>query len=251
MCSHWFLLFFFFFQAEDGIRDADVTGVQTCALPIYDTVNATIGQGYMLANPLQLAVMSARIATGKKLMPNLILGGKRKPAETLNIDPQHMAYIHEAMSQVVNGAGTAGRARLPLPDVKMAGKTGTAQVVNLDHGRGGMGVQWKFRDHGLFISFAPVDNPRYACAVVVEHGGGSGSAYPVARDVMTFLFDKEKAMNVLTDLEKGWGGTISERMERKLAAYRANLNTAKTGKTEPSETAESATDAEPTGEVGQ
>ncbi|MGI9360854.1 MAG: penicillin-binding protein 2, partial [Parasphingorhabdus sp.] len=112
----------------------------------YDTVNATIGQGYMLANPLQLAVMSARIATGKKLMPNLILGGKRKPAETLNIDPQHMAYIHEAMSQVVNGAGTAGRARLPLPDVKMAGKTGTAQVVNLDHGRGGMGVQWKFRD---------------------------------------------------------------------------------------------------------
>ena len=217
----------------------------------YDTVNATIGQGYMLANPLQLAVMSARIATGKKLMPNLILGGKRKPAETLNIDPQHMAYIHEAMSQVVNGAGTAGRARLPLPDVKMAGKTGTAQVVNLDHGRGGMGVQWKFRDHGLFISFAPVDNPRYACAVVVEHGGGSGSAYPVARDVMTFLFDKEKAMNVLTDLEKGWGGTISERMERKLAAYRANLNTAKTGKTEPSETADSATDAETTGEVGQ
>src|SRR5690554_7607396 len=76
MCSHWFLLFFFFFQAEDGIRDADVTGVQTCALPIYDTVNATIGQGYMLANPLQLAVMSARIATGKKLMPNLILGGR-------------------------------------------------------------------------------------------------------------------------------------------------------------------------------
>lgn len=217
----------------------------------YDTVNATIGQGYMLANPLQLAVMSARIATGKKLMPNLILGGKRKPAETLNIDPQHMAYIHEAMSQVVNGAGTAGRARLPLPDVKMAGKTGTAQVVNLDHGRGGMGVQWKFRDHGLFISFAPVDNPRYACAVVVEHGGGSGSAYPVARDVMTFLFDKEKAMNVLTDLEKGWGGTISERMERKLAAYRANLNSAKTGKTEPSETADSATDAETTGEVGQ
>ncbi|MBF6602898.1 MAG: penicillin-binding protein 2 [Sphingorhabdus sp.] len=217
----------------------------------YDTVNATIGQGYMLANPLQLAVMSARIATGKKLMPNLILGGKRKPAETLNIDPQHMAYIHEAMSQVVNGAGTAGRARLPLPDVKMAGKTGTAQVVNLDHGRGGMGVQWKFRDHGLFISFAPVDNPRYACAVVVEHGGGSGSAYPVARDVMTFLFDKEKAMNVLTDLEKGWGGTISERMERKLAAYRANLNAAKTGKTEPSETADSETDAETTGEVGQ
>lgn len=197
----------------------------------YDTVNATIGQGYMLANPLQLAVMSARIATGKKLMPNLLLGANREPAETLNIDPQHIAYIHEAMNQVVNGAGTAGRARLPLNDVKMAGKTGTAQVVNLDHGRGGMGVQWKFRDHGLFISFAPVDNPRYAVAVVVEHGGGSGAAYPVARDVMTFLFDREKAMNTLTDLEKNWGGTIAERMDKKLTAYRAKLDSEKAAKT--------------------
>lgn len=189
----------------------------------FDTVNATIGQGYMLANPLQLAVMSARIATGKKLMPHLLLDGKRKPVETLNIDPEHMAYIHEAMSQVVNGAGTARRARLPLDDVKMAGKTGTAQVVNLDFGRGGSDVAWKFRDHGLFVCFAPVDNPRYAAAVVVEHGGGSGAAYPVARDVLTFLYDREKAMNILTDLEKGWGGTISERMDKKLTAYRAKV----------------------------
>ncbi len=189
----------------------------------FDTVNATIGQGYMLANPLQLAVMSARIATGKKMMPHLLLDGKRKPVETLNIDPEHMAYIHEAMSQVVNGAGTARRARLPLDDVKMAGKTGTAQVVNLDFGRGGSDVAWKFRDHGLFVCFAPVDNPRYAAAVVVEHGGGSGAAYPVARDVLTFLYDREKAMNILTDLEKGWGGTISERMDKKLTAYRAKV----------------------------
>lgn len=189
----------------------------------FDTVNATIGQGYMLANPLQLAVMSARIATGKKLMPHLLLDGKRKPVETLNIDPEHMAYIHESMSQVVNGAGTARRARLPLDDVKLAGKTGTAQVVNLDFGRGGNDVAWKFRDHGLFVCFAPVDNPRYAAAVVIEHGGGSGAAYPVARDVLTFLYDREKAMNILTDLEKGWGGTISERMDKKLTAYRAKV----------------------------
>ncbi len=189
----------------------------------FDTVNATIGQGYMLTNPLQLAVMSARIATGKKLMPNLLLNEKRKPAETLNIDPEHMAYIHEAMSQVVNGAGTARRARLPLDDVKLAGKTGTAQVVNLDFGRGGKDVAWKFRDHGLFVSFAPVDNPRYAAAVVIEHGGGSGAAYPVARDVMTFLYDKEKAMNILSDLEKSWGGTIAERMDKQMTAYRAKV----------------------------
>lgn len=189
----------------------------------FDTVNATIGQGYMLANPLQLAVMSARIATGKKMMPHLLINGKRKPAETLNIDPEHMAYIHQAMSQVVNGGGTARRARLPLDDVKLAGKTGTAQVVNLDFGRGGKDVAWKFRDHGLFVSFAPVDNPRYAAAVVIEHGGGSGAAYPVARDVMTFLYDREKAMNVLTNLEKGWGGTIGDRMDKKLTAYRAKV----------------------------
>src|SRR3546814_6391551 len=76
---------------------------------------------------------------------------------------------------VVNGAGTAGRARLPIEDVKMAGKTGTAQVVSLSKGSG-KGGPWKYRDHGLFIAFAPFDAPRYAAAVVIEHGGGSGAA---------------------------------------------------------------------------
>ncbi len=218
----------------------------------FDTVNATIGQGYMLTNPLQLAVMSARIATGKKLMPNLLLNEKRKAAETLNIDPEHMAYIHEAMSQVVNGAGTARRARLPLDDVKLAGKTGTAQVVNLDFGRGGKDVAWKFRDHGLFVSFAPVDNPRYAAAVVIEHGGGSGAAYPVARDVMTFLYDKEKAMNILSDLEKSWGGTIAERMDKQMTAYRAKVAIEKAiaeGRITPEGTV--ATGETPNAEMGQ
>lgn len=189
----------------------------------YDTVNSSIGQGYTLSTPLQLAVMSARIATGKKLMPQLLLDGKRAKAETLNIDPEHIAYVQEAMNQVVNGAGTAGRARLPIKDVEMAGKTGTAQVVNLDFGRGGKDVAWKYRDHGLFVCFAPYDNPRYAAAVVIQHGGGSGAAYPVARDVMTFLYDREKAMNILTDLEKSWGGNIEQRMDKKLTAYRAQV----------------------------
>tara|TARA_R110001599_G_scaffold8428_12_gene40830 strand:- start:1629 stop:3593 length:1965 start_codon:yes stop_codon:yes gene_type:complete len=187
----------------------------------YDTVNTTIGQGYMLVNPTQLAVMSARIATGKNVIPRLIMSQKKPVMETLNIDPEHLLYVHEAMSDVVNGPGTAGRARLPLENVKMAGKTGTAQVVNLDYGRGGNDVAWKYRDHGLFVCFAPYDNPRYAAAVVIEHGGGSGAAYPVARDVLTFLYDREKAMDVLTGLEKSWGGTIQERMDTKMAAYRS------------------------------
>ena len=186
----------------------------------YDTVNSTIGQGYMLVNPFQLAVMTARIATGKEIMPHLLLNDERKPAKLLNLDPEHLAYVHQAMRDVVNGPGTAGRAKLPVDNVELSGKTGTAQVVNLDFGRGGSDVAWKFRDHGLFVCYAPFDNPRYAASVVIEHGGGSGSAYPVARDVLTYLYDREKAMNMLTAMEKSWGGTISERMDRKLAAYR-------------------------------
>ncbi|MEH6661877.1 MAG: penicillin-binding protein 2 [Parasphingorhabdus sp.] len=190
----------------------------------YDTVNTTIGQGYMLVNPTQLAVMASRLATGKNIIPRLILEKERSPIQTLNLDPEHLLYVQKAMSDVVNGPGTAGRARLPVENVKMAGKTGTAQVVNLDFGRGGQDVAWKYRDHGLFVCFAPYDNPRYAAAVVIEHGGGSGSAYPVARDVLTFLYDRQKAMDVLTGMEKSWGGTIQERMDTKMAAYRARKN---------------------------
>jgi len=174
----------------------------------------------MLVNPFQLAVMTARIATGKEIMPHLLLNDERKPAKLLHLDPEHLSYVHQAMRDVVNGPGTAGRAKLPVDNVELSGQTGTAQVVSLDFGRGGSDVAWKFRDHGLFVCYAPFDNPRYAASVVIEHGGGSGSAYPVARDVPTYLYDREKAMNMLTAMEKSWGGTISERMDRKLAAYR-------------------------------
>jgi penicillin-binding protein 2 len=124
------------------------------------------------------------------------------------------------MSDVVNGPGTARRAKLPLDDVLMAGKTGTAQVVSLSVASGKSGP-WKYRDHGLFIFFAPFDNPRYAGAVVIEHGGGSGAAYPIARDVVTFMFDPVKGMEALTALEKGWGGTPTERIAQKYAVYAA------------------------------
>lgn len=186
----------------------------------YDTVNATIGQGYMLVNPLQQAVMAARIASGRKLMPRLIYTGKPQDAPSLGIPQDHLDYVHQAMSDVVNGPGTAGRARLPIEDVKLAGKTGTAQVVGLNISSGKTGP-WKYRDHGHFICFAPFDKPRYACAVVVEHGGGSGAAYPIARDVMTFLWDPHKALEVLHEMESGWGGTAQERLDKRYAAYAA------------------------------
>jgi penicillin-binding protein 2 len=107
---------------------------------------------------------------------------------------------------------------LPLPDVKMAGKTGTAQVVSLNISDGRSGP-WKYRDHGLFVFFAPFDKPKYAGAVVIEHGGGSGSAYPIARDVMTFMFDPAKGLEALRALETQWGGTAQERLGKRYAAY--------------------------------
>ena len=203
----------------------------------YDTVNSSIGQGYYLTNPLQLAVMAARLATGRKLMPHMLADKKRKPAPSLGFTDDHIAYVRAAMSEVVNGRGTAGRARLPIDNVLMAGKTGTAQVVSLSVSNGKRSAPWKYRDHGLFICFAPFDNPRYAAAVVIEHGGGSGAAYPVARDVLTFLYDRDKAMSVLTELEESWGGTIQERMDAKMAAYRARMNLEKAMAASPAPTA--------------
>ena len=184
----------------------------------YDTVNATIGQGYMLASPLQLAVSAARLATGRHVMPRLNMQTPPKGFDQVEFPDEHVRYVRQAMSDVVNGPGTAGRARLPFDDIKMAGKTGTAQVVSLSKSDGRTGP-WRFRDHGLFTFFAPFDNPRYAGAVVIEHGGGSGSAYPIARDVMTFMFDPAKGMEALRRLETQWGGTAQERLDRKYAAY--------------------------------
>lgn len=184
----------------------------------YDTVNATIGQGYMLANPLQLAVMATRLASAKQVTPRLIYNTKTPSFAPMGISDEHEAMIRKAMSDVVNGPGTAGRARLPFDDILMAGKTGTAQVVSLSKSDGRSGP-WKYRDHGLFIFFAPFDNPRYAGAVVIEHGGGSGSAYPIARDVMTFMFDPQKGLDQLHMLEKEWGGNAQERLAKKYATF--------------------------------
>jgi penicillin-binding protein 2 len=96
------------------------------------------------------------------------------------------------MFQVVNGqTGSARRSALDIEGVQMAGKTGTAQVRRITMSERQTGVlkneelPWKYRDHALFVSFAPADNPRYACAVVVEHGGGGSTvAAPIAKKVM-------------------------------------------------------------------
>ncbi|MFS0848670.1 penicillin-binding protein 2 [Novosphingobium panipatense] len=186
----------------------------------FDTVNATIGQGYFLVNPLQQAVQASRIASGRIIMPRLIHGHQQDAVPSLGVPEEHLAYVRRAMSDVANGPGSAPNSKLPFPDIKLAGKTGTAQVVGL-HISNGKGGLWKHRDHGHFICFAPAENPRYACSVVVEHGGGSGAAYPIARDVLTYIFDRELGMTKLTELEKKWGGTAKERLDARFRAYSA------------------------------
>ena len=174
-----------------------------------DTLNSSIGQGYVIVNPLQLAVHTARIASGRAVLPNLI-GVTKKPAPMMELDPEHLEVTRQAMWQVVNSAGTAGVSRVPVEGVEVAGKTGTSQVVGLSRGDG-KNVPWKYKDHGHYVCYAPFDKPRYACAITIEHGGTSGAATPVARDVLTFLFDREKAMAQLATLEEQWGGTLAQR----------------------------------------
>ena len=164
---------------------------------IGDTANASIGQGYMLASPLQLAVMSARIATGRTVTPRLIrsINGVEQPTgagKPLDVNPRNLEQVRKAMFSVSNDRrGTAYRSRIIADEFRMAGKTGTSQVRNITKAERAAGVirnedlPWERRDHALFVSFAPYDNPKYAVAVVVEHGGGgSKAAAPVARDVM-------------------------------------------------------------------
>jgi penicillin-binding protein 2 len=153
-----------------------------------------IGQGYLQVNCLQLAVMTARLANGRKaLNPRLIksIGGKDLPsgaaAPDLPFDHAHIDYVRAGMAAVTEAGGTAFRAsQLGLGDILMAGKTGTAQVRNYDKGGSrGKGGPWRLRDHGLFVAFAPIEAPRYALAVIVQHGmGGSTAAAPRAREIM-------------------------------------------------------------------
>ena len=186
----------------------------------YDSANTSIGQGYVLINPMQLAVMPARLASGKLLKPRLLMDDRRPPTPDLNADPAHLEFVRKAMAAVVNGSGTAVGSKLPLEGIQMAGKTGTAQVSRL--GERGHQSNWTLRDHALFIAFAPADKPRFAIGCIIEHGGfGASAAAPIVRDSMTFLFDQQKAMEALAPLEKQWGGTLAERNARRSAEFEA------------------------------
>jgi len=188
----------------------------------YDTVNMSIGQGQVLINPMQLAVMASRLATGKRVLPRLLKARPVKPQTQLEVDQDHLDFIRTAMAGVVDH-GTAAAAKFPIPDVQMAGKTGTAQTHNLSAGERGdyTAANWKLRDHSLFMAFLPFNNPKYAAGAIVEHGGfGAAVAAPLVRDTLLYLYDKQKALAALDTFEQSIGGTLDERIARKTAAWR-------------------------------
>jgi len=167
-----------------------------------DTLVAGIGQGFVLSTPLQLAVMTARMVNGGRAVdPHLVrdrvegrslLARADAAAPSLGIPPAHLTLMLKAMSGVVNDPrGTAFRARIEEPEFAMGGKTGTSQVrrITAQERASGMRkpheVPWNERDHALFVGYAPVREPRYACAAIVEHGGGgSAIAAPIVRDIL-------------------------------------------------------------------
>ena len=188
----------------------------------YDTVNMSIGQGMVLINPMQLAVMASRLATGKRVLPRLLKSKPVAPQTQLAVDQDHLDFIRLAMAGVVDH-GTAAAAKLPLDGIQMAGKTGTAQTHNLSAGERGnyTAANWKLRDHSLFMAFVPFNNPRYACGAIVEHGGfGAAVAAPLVRDTLLYLYDKQKALAALDAFEQSIGGPLEERIARKTAAWR-------------------------------
>jgi penicillin-binding protein 2 len=163
---------------------------------IGDTLNAAIGQGFVLASPMQLAVMTSRIASGRAVQPRIVqrINGVAEPitrAPSMQLDATNLDLVRLGMYRVANETrGTAYKTRINEPSLAMAGKTGTAQVRGIsaaerEAGLDAVETPWKYRDHALYVGFAPYDNPRYAISVVIEHGGsGSGAAAPVARDIM-------------------------------------------------------------------
>jgi len=199
-----------------------------------DTISCGIGQGYVSVTPLQLGAYVARMATGRLVLPRLVraqgvMATDADAATRMNpdfaamgIDERHFDAIRDGMRGVVNEEhGTGYHARILVPGMEMAGKTGTAQVRHISeeerlHGlRKITDVPWKERDHALFIAFAPVGAPRYACAVVVEHGGvsageGGAVAAPIARDLLLAAQQRDPVHHV-PEPPPGVPGRVAER----------------------------------------
>jgi len=181
-----------------------------------ETLSVIIGQGYVTTTPLQLCVMAARVATGKEVRPRIVrVHGEdeipSRPFNPIDLDPAYFEVVRGGMDAVTNDpGGTAYRSRLEEPEWRMAGKTGTSQVYAItaaDRARGltkPEDLPWQRRDHALFVCYAPFENPRYACSVVVEHGiGGARMAGPKAREIMRAVMTRNPAARRPYDPREG------------------------------------------------
>ena len=176
---------------------------------IGDTIVSGIGQGYIQVTPLQLATYTARLASGRQVQPHLTrsLAGVLQPGTQaedwppLDLPERALRIVREGMWAVVNEqGGTAPLAKLTDPRWQMAGKTGSAQVRRVTREMRESGtfdsakLPWEYRPHALFVAFAPYEVPRYAVALVIEHGNaGAAAAAPLARDIMMEVLQRDPA----------------------------------------------------------
>ena len=169
-----------------------------------DTLSVGIGQGYVTVTPLQLVQMAARVASGKVVSPRMVhsVGGRLQPREApanLDFHPEALATVREGLRKVTNEPGGTGFSwRITEPGFEMAGKTGTAQVrvySKEERARGltrNENLEWKMRDHALFIGYAPVIDPKYAIVSIIEHGAvGAHPHVANARDILLFCQQRD------------------------------------------------------------
>ena len=172
-----------------------------------ETLSVAIGQGAMLATPLQLAIMTSRLASGQMVDPLFVkgIGGEEqvlnKAFETIGVNPLHLKLVQSGMRKVMAVGGTAHDYSRSKSKPQIAGKTGTAQVRRITKEERESGVlknedlAWRSRDHALFVGYAPSDNPRYAVSVLVQHGGGGSSvAAPIGRDLLDKALEVDAAI---------------------------------------------------------
>ena len=163
-----------------------------------DTVISGIGQGFILTNCLQLAIMIARAMSNKIVVPRLIYSDEKPKFKSLGLSEKNIKFVQHGLEQVTQPGGTAAGSAINIDGAKMAGKTGTSQVRNISKAERATGVlsasqlEWNKRNHGLFVGYAPLDAPKYAVCVITEHSGGSGPAARTCAAVMKTLLQGDK-----------------------------------------------------------
>jgi penicillin-binding protein 2 len=158
-----------------------------------DTIISGIGQGFILSNCLQIAVMMARVASNKIITPKLVEDNNSENFKNLKLQTKNIKTVLNGLEQVLQTGGTASGNAINVNGKKMGGKTGTSQVRNISMSERESGVltneqlKWNMRNHGLFVGYAPTNNPKYVICTLTEHSGTSSPAVHVAAETMKEL----------------------------------------------------------------